>query len=737
MGRISHIRSSFLGGEIDPESYGRIDLPQYPHCHEILQNVLTMPQGPATRRPGTGFVDFSGNELLNRNDDNVTPLRGLKSASYPFIFSQSESYVVELYNIPSGAATYIRVRDANAPFDDVDGLSINLDFLVHESHLPFFQRAQSADVMWLVHPMYEPIIIYRTESLVGSVTFSLSSARSNSLADLPNDFGGMAQPYRDANTDTNILLVPSGTTGNITISCQTALAQPHYLFNVRMIGAYFKITQTNAGNRYTGCARITAMSGTDNGGTFAAVTATVVDAFVNTTADSDWEEGAWSNYRGWPRTVALFEGRIYFGGNDADPDRVHASEDGNYWNLDARGFSPGASGFPALGADSPFNFVPNSGEVNELNFLSPGKTLLAGTAGREFVLYGPDATLGMSVSNIKMSPETAHGSAYVQPSRVAYAMIFVQPSGKKLRELVFDFNSDSYQGTDIGKHASHLLERRVMQVAWQEEPFGILWCRMEDGSLVSVTRDRQQQIVAFCRHSIAGTNAIVTSICVVPVGDGLNRLFMTVDREVDGEIMRTLEYLDEPRKLEVDGRVYVDNANCLDAHLKMTAGAATATWAGFDHLIGETVRVVGSTDEEGAEPNIEGDFEVNEDGEIELNREVRYIIAGLAYDSKIRTLRAEGGAATGTSQGEMKRTDKILLRVCNTFGLSYGSNDDNQKQINFWSDDRPDLVRLFTGDKPLEFPNGWDRDGRVQLESDSPFPFTVNFIVSKMVVNEM
>ena len=55
-------------------------------------------------------------------------------------------------------------------------------------------------------------------------------------------------------------------------------------------------------------------------------------------AAGDWtlEEGfedAWSNTRGWPRTVTFHEGRLYFGGSYALPSTLFASKVADIFNF--------------------------------------------------------------------------------------------------------------------------------------------------------------------------------------------------------------------------------------------------------------------------------------------------------------------------------------------------------------------------------------------------------------------
>src|SRR5690606_29309920 len=42
--------------------------------------------------------------------------------------------------------------------------------------------------------------------------------------------------------------------------------------------------------------------------------AIVLKDFGGTQATTNWREGAWSSYRGWPSAVALYEGRLWWAG---------------------------------------------------------------------------------------------------------------------------------------------------------------------------------------------------------------------------------------------------------------------------------------------------------------------------------------------------------------------------------------------------------------------------------------
>lgn len=73
---------SFAGGEITPELAGRLDLVKYQTGLALARNFITLPHGPAVRRPGFQFIRAAGN--------SAQPVRLI-----PFTFSADQTAVLE------------------------------------------------------------------------------------------------------------------------------------------------------------------------------------------------------------------------------------------------------------------------------------------------------------------------------------------------------------------------------------------------------------------------------------------------------------------------------------------------------------------------------------------------------------------------------------------------------------------------------------------------------------------
>lgn len=92
------LQRSFLGGELSPEMFGRVDAAVYQNGAALLQNFISKPQGPAFRRPGFRYVAAS--KSSNVND---------KCRLIPFTYSTDQTMVVELGTVTVTSGTISNV----------------------------------------------------------------------------------------------------------------------------------------------------------------------------------------------------------------------------------------------------------------------------------------------------------------------------------------------------------------------------------------------------------------------------------------------------------------------------------------------------------------------------------------------------------------------------------------------------------------------------------------------------
>ena len=96
-------------------------------------------------------------------------------------------------------------------------------------------------------------------------------------------------------------------------------------------------------------------------------------------------------------------------------------------------------------------------------------------------------------------------------------------------------------------------------------------------------------------------------------------------------------------------------------------------------------------------------------------------------------MRLEAGATDGTAQGKVKRIDEATVRLFRTVNAMVGGDLTTLDRISFRSaaDSMDEPVPLFTGDKSIEMPSGFDQDGYVVVQQDLPLPMTLISVIAR------
>lgn len=92
----------------------------------------------------------------------------------------------------------------------------------------------------------------------------------------------------------------------------------------------------------------------------------------------------------------------------------------------------------------------------------------------------------------------------------------------------------------------------------------------------------------------------------------------------------------------------------------------------------------------------------------------------------------------GTSQGRTRRVGLVWVRLHGTLGLKVGPNEKNLVDVLFRSsaDRMGAAVPLFSGDKRVAIPGGYDASASVLVRQDQPLPMTVLGLIMELEVNE-
>lgn len=428
-----------------------------------------------------------------------------------------------------------------------------------------------------------------------------------------------------------------------------------------------------------------------------------------------WSFGEWSNAEGWPSDVAFFRERLWW----ARKQQVWGSVSADFTD-----YSPKTYG--QVTADMAITVTLVSGKINDVQWLAEDRDLVAGTAGGEFAIGELTNGEPLGPSNRRARIMSRFGSRAIPPIKNVEALLFVQRSGLKARETYYDFGSDGYKSSDTTVLAEHITASGIVQMAFAADPDQVVWSIRADGTLLGFTWNNEQQVRGWHRHPIGGSG-IVESIAVMPAAEGdRSELWLVVRRTINGVTKRYVEYLERPYRIgdSQASQFYVDSG------LTYT-GTATTTISGLSHLEGQTVSVLVN----GApHPNV-----VVASGAITLQITATTAQVGLPCPARYRSMRLEAGAQDGTAQGKTKRIHKCVLRLLHTGGGKYGAlNGGPMDYLMLRSStalmDQP--APLFTGDKVVPWPDGYNTDAYVGFEIDQPVNAVLVAIMPQVVTND-
>jgi hypothetical protein len=420
-----------------------------------------------------------------------------------------------------------------------------------------------------------------------------------------------------------------------------------------------------------------------------------------------------------PSCVSFFEQRLVFANTNNNPQTLWFSKSGDYEN-----FTTGTN------ADDAMIYTIASNQVNAIQYLKAVRTLVVGTSGGEFTVSADGTDASITPTNVTIKRQSSFGSAGVDAIPAGNAVLFLQKAKRKIRELAYNFDSDGYVAPDLTILNDTVTKSGVNEMIFQQEPDSIIWCVRDDGVLAGLTYQRSENVVAWHRHIFGGVFGSGNSVCesAASISGTLteDELWVIVKRTINGATKRYVECFSD---FDFDETTATD-FKFLDSHLNYS-GSATTTLSGLSHLEGQSVSIL-------ADGSVHANKTVSS-GSITLDRSVTKACVGLAYDSVLQTMRIEGGAAEGTSQGKTKRISKVVLRLFETVGVKVGPTLDQLETVPFRttsSNLSAPVDTLLAGDKEIEFRDDYNSDGFIFIKQDQPLPCSVLAIYPTVVTSD-
>jgi hypothetical protein len=638
--RLKTVQVGFTSGELDPVLLGRIDKELYYKGATLLRNVYVNPQGHLTRREGTYYVaNTTSNAACRKVDFEFNTVQ-----KYLLVFTAGE---LKVYKDD--------VLQATVTSSPISSLTL--------AQIQAMKFIQSADTLLLFHKDIQTIQITRTSHTVwtaGSVTYT----------NIPwYAFSGVTV------TEPAATLTPASVTGFDVIFTASAA-----VFNSGHVGQYLY-------GKTGGIARITAYTDTTH------VKAQIQVDFPSTSAIAagSWEletgyEAVWSVTRGWPSCGTFHQNRLYVANSGSRPQTLWGSKVSDFFNFDIGS---------ALD-DEALDVTIDDNRVNAIQNLVSGRNIQIFTTGGEF--YIPtDVGNPITPSKILIVKSTAHGSSNVLPLSVGGTTVFIEASGKVIREFLYNDLEQNYNARNISLLSPHLINAPVSAAVRQStdiSPADYLYVVNADGTMAVLCIARDQELLAWTLFETDGDYEEVTTL-------GTD-VYLTVKRTINGSTVRFIERMDAD--------------HFMDASRLATNGSPTTAWSGFSHLNGETVRVRG-------DDYILENAAVSS-GAFTSSLDVSAVEAGINFLARVKTLPIEAILNGEQIAGDWKRLVFANLRLNNSRNVvvKVGTTRYSPSFTTFGSDVLDTPVQLFSGWKKVHVA-GIDRDVALEITQDDPLEF--------------
>lgn len=726
---------SFAGGEITPELFGRIELTKFQTGLRLARNVITLPHGPAVRRPGTRHVleardstrrvrlipfSFSadqtmvlefGHQYIRFHTQGGTVLE----ANLTVVSIVGSTVTVNAHGYSTGDWVYIgnryhriTVTGANTfTTTDLNGVAsiasgstsarvYTLATTYADTDLFDIHYAQNSNVLTLVHPSYPARELRR----VAATNWTLTDVSFTPTLAAPTGVTVVPTIAVNQNLSPQRYVVTAVSSDGVTESLQSSTVSTNN--NLSLAGNF----NTISWSAVSGATRYNVYK--QRGGSFGYIGQTTGLSITDDNVLPDTTKvppeniitlnGSVNNY---PSAVTYHEQRRFFAGTNNKPQSIFATRNGTESNL--------TSSVPSQ-ADDGLEFRLAAVQQNRIRHLIPLSDLMGLTAGGEWRIFA-DNEPAITPTSLTVKPMGYSGASNVQPVVTSGSILYVQAQGSRVRELAFggESGAGTYRSIDMGIMAPHLFNGRMVQdLAYSRAPDQICWAVRSDGTLLGMTYVPEQQVYGWHQHD---TDGFFESVCTVAENNE-DATYVVVRREIGGRSVRFIERLASRLFTELSDAYFVD---CGGTYV----GPPTTTISGLWHLNGEIVQIL-------ADGAVEPPRVVT-NGSITLDAPASKVHVGLPFVSDVQTLPLAFEGMQAAGQGMLKNVLAVHLRVTQTSSFKVGPSFDKlvvnrDRQV---SDPYGSPPSLATAEVRIAIPGTWGTDASICVRQDLPLPLSV------------
>lgn len=574
---ISKLLVNVSGGEIDPLTYSRVDVPLYAKSVKKCENFNVLPQGGFKFRNGTQFVrtsrtnsphflysfQFSDQQayvieatdswfrfytqngiVLNKSALNITGYVVTSSitctAAAHGMVAGAEIFASGLsgngWDALNGQFVAVTIIDANTfSFPNIYNISgspsvgsltpiyeIPTPYLLAD--LPYLQFAQIADTAYITNNNYEPRKLQR----LGNSSWTLAT------------YTRTTDPFPSG------IATISGITQAKPAVITTAAAHGFTSGETVTLQAIVGMTQLNNRQFQLTVVDTTHFSIADLSGNA-----------IDSTGYTAYASAGTAQPSRWPRACAFTDsGRLLFAGLPIQPMSCWASAAPTTAATRYDVFTGGTLATDAF----VFTLAPVHGISDSIQWVtSTSNFIVIGTYGTIRTLYGSDPSQPATPTNISAKSINTFGSVNSQPISNGSNLFYLQRGGLLLRSIEYSYQTAGYISIDRNLVSTHLTPNGFKLCVEQQGQPDLIWVVRYDGIPLTLTYKDAENVSGWARHYLGG-RSLNTKNITVPFGKvtscarmlrnqsnslyaGGDQIWFGVERVINGSVVRSVEFL--------------------------------------------------------------------------------------------------------------------------------------------------------------------------------------------------
>ena len=466
--------------------------------------------------------------------------------------------------------------------------------------------------------------------------------------------------------------------------------------------------------------------------------ALVIAPLYSTNNTTFWSEGAWSDLRGYPQAVTIFQERAFYGATQFQPQRVWGTQTDDIENFALVDQSQSAYGLA---------FDLNAPGRGPIQWLTAQTDLMVGLAGAEWIISSGQANVAITPTQVIAVEHSVNGSApNLSGVIIGNACFYLQRKGCSFEQMLFSVFTNKYMSSDMQVLAQHLTASRVRQFDYQQQfqNQSLLWAVCGDGSLIALTYAMDQEVFGWSKHLTGeGVDFGFISVQVIYGAPGQDdEVWVATQRS--GQTHSTIERVNpKDWQTENQGQPNLLDAVFADCATIFTSPASEVVGSMPAVLEGRTV-VASITPASGSGAWSVGNLTVV-GGEVDIpNYQPQpgdVVVMGLPIQWYVQPMALDVDGRMGPIPSVTKAIRKLFLRVVNSLGGGWSTRQGDFIALQWNSPTQdPLLPPALSPNVPIELEIDvaglmqYDEDPQFSIQGSDSLPFTLLGIVVVMDV---